>query len=84
LKEQYIRLIKQDAEQEDDGETILTAVATFTSIRRIIDSVNEDAELLNKVETIIYPILLHSLTADGLDSIEEGIDCISLLVHHGY
>jgi len=27
---------------------------------------------------------LHSLTADGLDSIEEGIDCITLFLYHGY
>ena len=33
---------------------------------------------------IIYPCLLHSLTADGLDSIEEGIDCITMIVHHSY
>ena len=32
----------------------------------------------------MYPCLLHSLTADGLDSIEEGIDCISMLIHYGY
>jgi hypothetical protein len=40
--------------------------------------------LLNKIENIVYPCLLHSLTADGLDSIEEGIDCITMLLHHGY
>ena len=33
---------------------------------------------------MIYPCLLHSLTADGLDSIEEGIDCITMIVHYGY
>lgn len=27
---------------------------------------------------------MHSLTADGLDSIEEGIDCITLILYHGY
>lgn len=32
----------------------------------------------------MYPCLLHSLTADGLDSIEEGVDCITLILHHGY
>lgn len=83
LKEQYIRLIKQDQEADDDGETILTAVASFTSIRRIIDAIQSDMELLKKVEKIVYPVLLHSLTADGLDSIEEGIDCISMLIHYG-
>lgn len=40
--------------------------------------------MLHTVEGIIYPCLLHSLTADGLDSIEEGIDCIGLILYHGY
>lgn len=83
LKQQYIRLIGQDGD-DDDGESILAAVASFTSIRRILDAISEDKPLLAEVETIIYPCLLHSLTADGLDSIEEGIECIVHLVHYGY
>jgi hypothetical protein len=27
---------------------------------------------------------MHSLTVDGLDSIEEGIDCITILLHYCY
>jgi hypothetical protein len=83
LKQQYIRLIGQDND-DDDGESILAAVASFTSIRRILDAISEDKPLLAQVEHIIYPCLLHSLTADGLDSIEEGIECIVHLVHYGY
>ena len=83
MREQYIRLIKQDA-NEDDGESILAAVASFQSIRRIIDATQKDLALLAQVEHIVYPCLLHSLTADGLDSIEEGIECIIMLVYYGY
>lgn len=71
-------------EDADDGESILAAVASFTSMRRILDSVSEDMAVLHTVENIIFPCLLHSLTADGLDSIEEGIDCITLILYHGY
>ena len=83
LSEQYKRLIKQDPDA-DDGESILTAVASLTSIRRILDAISEDEPLISQVENIIYPVILHTLTIDGLDSIEEGIDCITLLAHHGY
>ena len=83
LTEQYKRCIQQDPD-EDDGEAILTAVASFTSIRRILDVVSNDQALLTQVEDKIYPCLLHSLTADGLDSIEEGIDCITLILYHSY
>lgn len=83
LKQQYVRLIGQDI-GDDDGESILAAIASFTSIRRIIDAIQHDVQLLIQVEHIVYPCLLHSLTADGLDSIEEGIDCITLFLYHGY
>ena len=83
LKEQYIRLIGQDADA-DDGESILAAVASFQSIRRIIDAIQKDKNLLTQVENIVYPCLLHSLTADGLDSIEEGIECITMFIYYGY
>ena len=83
LQHQYIRCIHQDAD-DDDGESILTAVASFTSMRRILDVVSSDVNLLTQIEKIVYPCLLHSLTADGLDSIEEGIDCITLIAYHGY
>ena len=83
MKQQYIRLIKQDND-DDDGESILAAVASFTSMRRIIDAIQTDVPLLAQIEHIMYPCLLHSLTADGLDSIEEGVDCISMFLYYGY
>jgi len=53
-------------------------------MRRIIDAIQKDLELLEQVESIVYPCLLHSLTADGLDSIEEGIECIIMVIYYGY
>lgn len=32
----------------------------------------------------MYPILMHGLTPDGLDSIEEVIDMIVIFVHYCY
>ena len=32
---------------------------------------------------IIFPILTHSLTPDGLESIEEGLDCINIFIYYG-
>ena len=39
---------------------------------------------MQQVENIIYPVLLHSLTVDGLDAIEEGIDCITIIAYYAY
>ena len=86
LKEQYIRLIKQDQEENDweEGESIMAALASLQSIRRVINCIQKDTALLAQIEPIIYPVLLHSVTIDGLDSIEEGLDCITMLLFFAY
>jgi len=32
----------------------------------------------------MYPCMVHSLTENGADSIEEGIDCITMFVYNNY
>lgn len=45
LSKQYIRLINQDAD-EDDGESILAGVASFASIGKMISAIKSDTALL--------------------------------------
>lgn len=81
----YKRCIKQDQNGDDEwGESILAACGAVSSLRRILDALQNDLPLMYKVEEIIYPVLLHSLTVDGLDAIEEGIECITILLYYGY
>ena len=35
-----------------------------------------------RILPIIYPILLHSLTPDGLDAIDEGLDCTNIFIYY--
>ena len=46
-------------------------------------SVQDNKEVLSKIENVIYPLMLHGLTPDGLDSIEDVLDCIALVLYHG-
>ena len=39
--------------------------------------------MLNKIEEIAFPCLLHSITPDGVDSMEDALDCIHLFLYHG-
>ena len=41
-------------------------------------------KLLAEIEPIIFPVLFHSVSIDGLDSIEEGLDCITMILYYGY
>jgi hypothetical protein len=58
-------------------------VGCVTAIRRIMDSIQNQKDIIAKIEELVYPMLLHSLTPDGMDSIEDGLDCIALLLYHG-
>lgn len=78
----YTRLSQVNAD-DDDGESALAAVGCVTAVRRILDSIQNNKELILKVEEFVYPMLLHTLTPDGLDSIEDGLDCIALILYHG-
>lgn len=79
---QYQRLIQVDVD-EDDGESALAAVGCVTAIRRLLDSVNKEPAMLIQLQSVIYPILMHGLTPDGLDAIEDGLDCIALILYYG-
>jgi len=37
---------------------------------------------LSKLEQTIFPIILFSITPDGLDSIEDGLDCATILLYY--
>lgn len=36
-----------------------------------------------QLQSVIYPILMHGLTPDGLDAIEDDLDCIALILYYG-
>ena len=46
LKDQYIRLVKQDENEDEEGESIMAALASVSSIRRVLHSVNKNEQLL--------------------------------------
>ena len=55
----------------------------MTAIRRILEAVRKDKAGIQQILPIIYPIMMHSLTPDGLDVIDEGLDCINIFIYHG-
>ena len=61
----------------------MNAVAAFTSMRRILEVVKDDVALF-EIETIMDICILHSLSVEGVDSLDEGIDCINILLKHAY
>ena len=81
LSAAYQRLATQSGEDES-GESVMAAVGCVQAITRIISSIKNNVDLLLRCEDIIYPMMLYSLTPDGMDSIEESIECIMHLAYY--
>jgi hypothetical protein len=60
----------------------LAAIGCVTAIRRLLDACSKQLDVMAQLEGVIMPILMHGLTPDGLDAIEDGLDCISLLLYY--
>ena len=82
LMNSYHRLV-QTSPDDDDGECALAAQGCVVTIRRIIDSVSKNQELLGKIEELALPMLMFCLTPDGMDSIDDALDCITMMLYHG-
>jgi hypothetical protein len=76
-------LVTDDNDDEDEAEErLLAAAGCVTAIRRIVEAINKDKVGLAQILPIIYPILMHSLTPDGLDAIDEGLDVINIFIYY--
>ena len=84
LTSKYHALVTEENGDDDDGEEerALAASGCVTAIRRILEALNKDKAGLAAILPIIYPILMHSLTPDGLDAIDDGLDCINVFIYH--
>ncbi len=78
----YHRLVHTNPD-DDDGESALAAQGCMVTIGRIIDSVSKNAELIQKIEEIALPMFMFGLTPDGMDSIEDALNCITMILYHG-
>ena len=85
LATKYHALVTEDAGDDyaEMEERELAAAGCVTAIRRILEALNKDRAGLAQVLPIILPIMMHSLTPDGLEAIEEGLDCINIFIYYG-
>lgn len=85
LVKKYQAMVTEDpnAEDDDEEEQILAATKCVTAIRRILEAVHKDKATMMEIMRIIYPVMMYSLTPDGLDSIDDGLDCINTCIYYG-
>ena len=68
LVDQYLRCIAPNkrADKNEQTDSVYTAMSSFTSIRMILTVAIDEPLLLNKLETLIFPVLWHNLKSDDL------------------
>lgn len=60
----------------------MAAAGCVTTIKRIVVSIRKDTVLLQQLEKEIYPVLLYSMSVDGIDVLEEALDIILNLIYN--
>ena len=79
LVENYKRLQK---EVDDKGETMMAASSCVSAIFKIIQGVRKHKECLGKIEEVVFPVILHSMTPDGVEHVEHAMDCATGLIYY--
>ena len=69
-------------DSEDEEERAMAAASCVAAIRRIMEAINKDKNGLMQLLPVVRPIMMHCLTPDGLDSIDDGLDCINIFIYH--
>ena len=82
LTSQYQRLIQVGFEA-DEGESTLAAVGCVQAICRIVEAAKNDQANLQQLQAIVYSILMHGLTPEGMDVVEDCLSCINMLIYYG-
>jgi hypothetical protein len=62
----------------------LAAAGCVTAIRRVVESCSKNKPLLVELRALCMPIIMHGMTADGLDCIEDVLDMTALFVYHEF
>ena len=62
----------------------MAAAGCVTAIRRVVESCSKNKPLLCELRTLCMPLMMHGMTADGLDSIEDVLDMTALFVYNEF
>ena len=78
LVAQFMRQIAN----EDEPEAFCAAVGTVSAIRKVLESSQKQPLILQALHSTIAPALLKGLQSEGLDVVEEIVDCATILAYH--
>ena len=83
LVENYKRMVQaaDDDEEASYGEAGMAASSCVMAIKRIVNSVSTTAGLLEKIEPIVYPVILNTLKPQFIDICDESLEMASIMIY---
>ena len=77
---------KQDDEDDSDDEQDrrVAAAGCFTAVRRVVSAIKRDKGVLQQILPVIYPLLAHSVSADGYIVLDEGLECLNTVINYAF
>jgi len=79
IVENYKKLASKDNDEEYGGLGMATS-SLVTTIKCILEAVKNNKELLIKLEPVIFPLVVNTLTPDGLENLDEAMECMTLIM----
>lgn len=80
IVENYKKIASKDLDEEYSTMGMATS-ALVTTVKCILEAVKSNTELLLKLEPIIFPMVANTLTPDGLECLDEGMECMTLIMY---
>ena len=80
IVENYKRISAKDTEEEY-GTLGMAASTLVTTTKNILEAVKLNTELIKKLEPIIFPMIVKTLTPDGLECFDEAIEWMNIIMH---
>eukprot|EP00340_Litonotus_pictus_P012728 CAMPEP_0170535788 /NCGR_PEP_ID=MMETSP0209-20121228/101788_1 /TAXON_ID=665100 ORGANISM="Litonotus pictus, Strain P1" /NCGR_SAMPLE_ID=MMETSP0209 /ASSEMBLY_ACC=CAM_ASM_000301 /LENGTH=613 /DNA_ID=CAMNT_0010837087 /DNA_START=1431 /DNA_END=3272 /DNA_ORIENTATION=+ len=81
LSIQFDRLIHINIE-DDNGESQLAAEGVIRAIGKIVNICSSKEELILQIEKIIQPIINYTLSGEGFEYLDEGLEIVKILVQN--
>lgn len=80
--ENYKKIAQKEENVEEYGSVGMATSGLVITIRSIIQSCKNNPELLLKIEPIVFPMIVTSLSPNCWETLDEAMECITSIMNY--
>lgn len=80
LVENYKKIISKEDDDDTFNSLGMAASTLVTTVKLILEAIKHNSELLTQLEPIVFPMVMTTLTPDGLEYLDEALECLTLIM----